>query len=215
MFREITHALRGAGLWQPLGTRSRRDQGEQEGGVTIITTATRWSRWPWPRKHWEQEWRPCWPRSDPRDGSRPPSEQPAPSGLPLALAGRSRYVRAPSGGGGLAGTGGPRIASSREGVFLVYAAEQLFTPAITGVKECAAAFFLGMALLLGFVLTAVATLRAKVSPRWSGILLLATGVGFLFSFLVAEELPPIAGARSHALVGVSLAFALSWIGVAL
>ena len=97
--------------------------------------------------------------------------------------------------------------------FLVYAAGPLFTPAITGGEESATAFFLGMALILGLVLTAVATLRAKVSPRWSGILLLlATGVAFLFRGMVAEELPPIAGARSRTLVGVSLAVALSWIG---
>ncbi len=57
---------------------------------------------------------------------------------------------------------------------LVYAAEPLFIPTITEVGESAAAFSLGIALLLGFVLTAVATLRARVYSRWSAILLLPT-----------------------------------------
>ncbi|WP_141727631.1 hypothetical protein [Thermogemmatispora onikobensis] len=98
---------------------------------------------------------------------------------------------------------------------LVYAAEPLFTPTITGVGESAAAFSLGIALLLGFVLTAVATLRAGVYPRWSAILLLATSAGFLFDFFVAEELPPIAGLLDSAFLGVMMASAFGGIGGAL
>ena len=98
-------------------------------------------------------------------------------------------------------------------LLIVYAAEPLFTPAITGLGESAAAFFLGIALLLGFVLTAVATLRAAVYPRWSGILLLAAGAGFLFDFFMAEDLPPIAGPLGGAILGLLMASAFAWIGV--
>lgn len=98
---------------------------------------------------------------------------------------------------------------------LVYAAEPLFTPTITGVGESAAAFSLGIALLLGFILTAGATLHARVYPRWSAILLLATGAGFLFDFFVAEELPPIAGLLDSAFLGVMMASAFGGIGVTL
>jgi len=98
-----------------------------------------------------------------------------------------------------------------------FAAAPLFNPSITGLgeEESVAAFLLALALILGFVLTAVATLRAAVYPRWSGILLLVAGVVFLFGFFVAEELPPIAEALSVALLGISLAVALAWIGAAL
>jgi hypothetical protein len=100
-------------------------------------------------------------------------------------------------------------------LILVAAAEPLFTPAIKGLGESAAAFFLAIALLLGLILTAIATLRAAVYPRWSGILLLAASVGFLFAFFVAENLPPIAGPLSGALFGLVNALAFAWIGVSL
>ncbi len=100
-------------------------------------------------------------------------------------------------------------------LIIVAAAQPLFTPTITGLGESAAAFFLGVALLLGLVLTAVATLRAAVYPRWSGILLLAAGAGFLFDFFVAEDLPPLAGPLSGAIFGLLIAAALGWIGASL
>jgi hypothetical protein len=62
--------------------------------------------------------------------------------------------------------------------------------------------------------TAIATLRAEVYPRWSGILLLA-GVGFLFDFFVVEYLPPLAGQLGGAIFGMVLAFAFAWIRVSI
>lgn len=100
-------------------------------------------------------------------------------------------------------------------LIIVAAAQPLFTPTIRGLGESAVAFFLGVALLVGLILTATATLRAGVYPRWSGILLLAAGVGFLFSFFVAEDLPPIAGPVSGAVFGLLIVAALGWIGVSL
>jgi len=98
---------------------------------------------------------------------------------------------------------------------IVEAGAPLFTPAITGLGESAAAFLLAIALLLGLVLTAIATLRAAVYPRWSGILLGASGVGFLFDFFVAEDLPPIAGPLGGAILGMVMASAFAWIGIAI
>jgi len=97
-------------------------------------------------------------------------------------------------------------------IVIVYAAAPLFNPEITGLGESVAAFLLGIAWLLGLVLTAIATLRAEVYPRWSGILLLAAGVGFLFDFFVAEYLPPIAGQLGNAIFGMVFALAFAWIG---
>jgi hypothetical protein len=100
-------------------------------------------------------------------------------------------------------------------IVIVYAAAPLLNPEITGLGESVAAFLLGSALLLGFILTAIATLRAEVYPRWSGILLLAAGVGFLFDFFVAEYLPPIAGQLGGAIFGMLFALAFAWIGVSI
>ena len=100
-------------------------------------------------------------------------------------------------------------------IVIVYAAAPLFNPDTTGLGESVAAFLLGIALLLGLVLTAIATLRAEVYPRWSGILLLAAGVGFLFDFFVAEYLPPLAGQLGDAIFGMVFALAFAWIGVSI
>lgn len=78
--------------------------------------------------------------------------------------------------------------------------------------ESLVAFGLGIALTLGLLLTGIATLRAGVYPRWSGILLLATTAGFFFDFFIAEFLPPIAGQVGSAAFGVLLALALGWMG---
>jgi hypothetical protein len=64
-------------------------------------------------------------------------------------------------------------------------------------------------------LTAIATLRAAVYPRWSGILLLGASAGFLFSFYVLEYLPPPAGLVGVMVFGAFLAAALIWIGISL
>ena len=98
-----------------------------------------------------------------------------------------------------------------------FAAAPLFNPSVTGLdkEESIVAGVLLLALLLGFILTAVATLRAAVYPRWLAILLLAVGVEFLLTFFGPEGLPPIAGAIVGVSWGVSLTFAFAWIGVVL
>jgi hypothetical protein len=75
------------------------------------------------------------------------------------------------------------------------------------------AFLLGIAMVLGLLLTGIATMNAGVFPRWAGILLLVATAGFFFDFFVAEFLPPIAGRFGSALFGIVLGVALAWIGV--
>jgi hypothetical protein len=104
-------------------------------------------------------------------------------------------------------------------LFLGFAAAPLLNPSITGLEEeasvAAGVLALSVALFLGFVLTAIAMLRAAVYPRWAGILLLAAGVGFLVSFFVAWALPLLVAALIYVIEGMSLVLALAWIGVAL
>ncbi len=73
-------------------------------------------------------------------------------------------------------------------------------------------FLLAVAFSLGLLLTGLATLRAGVYPRRTGILLLATTAGFCFDFFVAENLPSIVGQAGIALLGILLVLAFAWIG---
>jgi hypothetical protein len=76
-------------------------------------------------------------------------------------------------------------------------------------------FALGISLVVGLLLTAIATFQADVFPRPAAVLLLAATAGIFIVFFVAEFLPPIAGQISSALFGVLLAIAFAWMGVAL
>jgi len=153
-----------------------------------------------------------------------PGRLPAPLGSLLLLVGSvllmlalpGMYARQAEAAGRLGLVGHVLLAVGNV-LFIGFAAAPLFNPSIKGLdaEESIAAGLLGLTLILGFVLTAVATLRAAVYPRWSGILLLVAGVGFLFGFFVAEDLPPSAGALIGVGWGVSLAIAWAWIGVAL
>jgi hypothetical protein len=85
----------------------------------------------------------------------------------------------------------------------------------SGLLLIAGAALLGITLIIGLLLTGIATIQAKVFPLWSGILLLvATGFIF-FTFLIAEFLPPITGQIGSAFFGIALSLALIWIGVSI
>jgi hypothetical protein len=194
------------------------EKGEQEGGVTIGKIALRWSG-------------VALVAAALVLGAaiglaylRLPGRFPTPLGSLLLLVGSmllmlalpGMYARQSEAAGWLGLVG--HVGLSVGNVLLIgFAAAPLFNPSLTGLdaEESVAAGVLALVLILGFVLTAMATLRAKVYPRGSGILLLAAGVGFLFSFFVAEQLPPIAGALINTIWVVSLPGALAWIGVAL
>lgn len=74
---------------------------------------------------------------------------------------------------------------------------------------------LGVALLLGLLLTAIATLQAGVYPRPAALLLVAGAAGFFFSFFVSEFLPPGPAQVANAVLGVLAPAGLAWCGVAL
>ncbi len=74
---------------------------------------------------------------------------------------------------------------------------------------------LGIALTLGLLLTAIATLRAGVFPRWAGILLLAGTAGFFFSFFIATLVPRVGGQVVGTIMGILLGLALAWIGLSM
>jgi hypothetical protein len=100
---------------------------------------------------------------------------------------------------------------------VTYAAAPLFYPEIKGPPGesiSVGAYLLGTALLMGVVLTAIATLRAGVYSRWSAILLLAAGVGLCFVYFIADSLPPNAWQLGNVILGILFAAALAWIGVA-
>lgn len=101
-------------------------------------------------------------------------------------------------------------------LLVVLAATPILYPSLQKVSgENLVVFLLGIALTLGLLLTGIATIRAGIFPRWSGILLLAAMVGFFFDFFVAEFLPPMAGQLGSAIFGALLAIAFAWIGIAL
>jgi hypothetical protein len=99
---------------------------------------------------------------------------------------------------------------------VVYAGAPLFYLQIQATPvPSTGALVLGTALMVGLPLTAIATLRAGVYPRWSGILLLAAGVGMVFAFVVADALPPTAGQLGSVIWGILFASGFAWIGIAL
>jgi hypothetical protein len=99
---------------------------------------------------------------------------------------------------------------------VVVAAPPLLYPSLNeGSGENVVVFVLGIALVLGLLLTGIATLQAGVFPRPAAILLLAAMAGFFFVFFIAEFLPPAAGQVGAALFGGLLAFGFAWIGMAL
>ena len=101
-------------------------------------------------------------------------------------------------------------------LLIMIASPPILYPSLSEASgENLAAFVLGIALTLGLLLTGIATVRAGVYPRGSGILLLAATAGFFFDFFVAEFLPPLAGQVGSALFGVLLALALAWMGLSI
>lgn len=101
-------------------------------------------------------------------------------------------------------------------ILVMLAATPLLYPSLKPIPgENLVVFLLGIALTIGLFLTGIATIRADVFPRGAGILLLAAMAGFLFTFFVAEFLPPITGQVGSAIFGILLALSLAWIGIAL
>jgi hypothetical protein len=97
-------------------------------------------------------------------------------------------------------------------LFAMLATPGLWYPSIKApYPESVSGGLLGIAIILGLLLTGIATLRARVFPRWASILLLGATALFFFSFFIAEMLPPIP--YLGAILGILLALALAWIGI--
>lgn len=74
---------------------------------------------------------------------------------------------------------------------------------------------LGVALFLGLLLTAIATLQAGIYPRPAALLLVAGMAGFFFGFFVSEFLPPGLAQVANAVLGILAPAGLAWCGAAL
>jgi hypothetical protein len=98
---------------------------------------------------------------------------------------------------------------------LIVGAEPLVYRGAHGLGESVTAFSLGISAIVGLLLTAIATPRARVYPRGAGLLLLVAGVLFFFSFIVAETLPPLLGQIGNILLALSLVASFVWVGVSL
>ena len=140
------------------------------------------------------------------------------SALLLLLSLPGFYARQADAAGwlGLAGYG---LLQAGVVLFVVLAAPPLVYTSLSGpIPENVPMFFLAIALTLGLLLTAVATLRARVFPRWTGALLLAGTLSFFFGFFISELLPSWHGFVSQAgtaVLGGLLGLPLAWIGLVL
>jgi hypothetical protein len=100
---------------------------------------------------------------------------------------------------------------------IVYsAANTLLNPNATHIPDTPAASLLALALILGLVLTAIATLRARVYPRWAGVLLLAGCIVFPFA-VFGDLMPTVGSVPLGSLAGIAFgllfAGAFVWLGV--
>jgi hypothetical protein len=99
-------------------------------------------------------------------------------------------------------------------LILFSAAVPLLIPNVRGIPDTPAAALLALALLLGLVLTAIATLRAGVYPKWAGFLLLAGCIAFPFA-LFGDMLPTFGSVSLGSLFGIALGllFAGAFVGL--
>ncbi|HET8568960.1 MAG TPA: hypothetical protein VFM93_08250 [Candidatus Limnocylindria bacterium] len=153
---------------------------------------------------------------DPSMGRRLPSTASLPllgSAVLLVVSLPAIYARQAEASGWI-GLGGYVFLQAGALLLVVAAASALLHPT-SALGEHPLLFGLGVALVVGLLLTAIATLSAGVLPQGAGVLLLGAMVGFFFVFFVAEFLPAIAGHVGNAVFGLVLALALAWIGVSL
>ncbi len=137
------------------------------------------------------------------------------SSILLLLSLPGMYARQ-AGAAGWLGLVGHALLQAGIVLLVMVASPSIFYPSLSEASgENLAAFVLGIALTFGLLLTGIATIRAGVYPRWSGILLLAATAGFFFDFFVAEFLPPLAGQVGSAFFGILLALALAWVGLSI
>lgn len=96
--------------------------------------------------------------------------------------------------------------------YLPISTPSLYPPAS---GENAVSFFFAISMILGVLLTAIATIRAGVFPRWAGILLLAVTPGLIFAIFIGDLLPGVLTQVVGVLLGILMAVAFAWVGVAM
>ena len=101
-------------------------------------------------------------------------------------------------------------------LLVVVSAAPLLYPTVTGpFANHPLTGGLGVALFLGLLITAIATLQAGVYPRPAALLLVAGTAGFFFGFFVSEFLPSGPAQVANAVLGVLAPAGLVWCGVSL
>lgn len=84
------------------------------------------------------------------------------------------------------------------------------------LPESALAGLLAVTLMLGFLLTAIAFLRAGIYPRWVGVLWVGACLTFFLSFfgdIFPDSVQRVLGTVSGALFGTPFTLALVCLGV--
>ncbi len=118
--------------------------------------------------------------------------------------------------GGVLALGGYVLLQAGMVLIVALAATPLLYPSLrVAPGESLLAFSLGIALVIGLLLTGIAVMQAGVFHRTLGILILVATAGFFFSFFIAEFLPPIVGQVSSASFAVVLGAGFVWMGVSL
>jgi hypothetical protein len=95
---------------------------------------------------------------------------------------------------------------------IVVGALALFDPTISSLGVSAAFVYLGSALVLGFVLTTIATLRAGIFPRWAGMFLVLASLGLGYAFFLDHYFPSRVLRAGVTLFGVAMVGAFVGIG---
>jgi hypothetical protein len=137
------------------------------------------------------------------------------SGIFLLLSLPGMYARQANAAGGL-GLAGHALLQAGVVLFVMVGTTPLVYPSFKEpIPENPPMFLLGIALTFGLLFTSIATLRARVFPRWASILLVAATASFFFGFFISEYLPPVGGQVGTAVLGVLLALPLAWIGISM
>jgi hypothetical protein len=115
---------------------------------------------------------------------------------------------------GWVGLAGHALLAIGWALMLYAAANALLNPHALHIPDTAAAALLALALLSGLALTTIATLRARVYPRWVGWLLLAGCIVFPLA-LFGDVLPTVGSVSLGSVCGIAfgLLFAGAFVGL--
>jgi hypothetical protein len=136
------------------------------------------------------------------------------SSILLLLALPAMYARQAEAAGWL-GLAGHALLETGILFFVSVASTPLRFPSGVAAGDNGVDFFLAVALGLGFLLTALASVQARVYPRGAGLLLLSVTPAFFFDLFVTEFLPHSIGQLGTAVLAILLALGFAWIGLSM